>query len=75
MRYRSDRKGTQLSILGYGCLRFTRKNGKIDLKKAETEILEAIKRGVNYFDKAYVYQGSEAALGEILERNGCREQV
>ena len=75
MRYRSDRKGTQLSILGYGCLRFTRKNGKIDLKKAETEILEAIKRGVNYFDTAYVYQGSEAALGEILERNGCREQV
>ena len=75
MRYRSDRKGTQLSILGYGCLRFTRKNGKIDLKKTETEILEAIKRGVNYFDTAYVYQGSEAALGEILERNGCREQV
>lgn len=75
MRYRSDRKGTQLSILGYGCLRFTRKNGKIDLKKAETEIREAIKRGVNYFDTAYVYQGSEAALGEILERNGCREQV
>ncbi len=75
MRYRSDRKGTQLSILGYVCLRFTRKNGKIDLKKAETEILEAIKRGVNYFDTAYVYQGSEAALGEILERNGCREQV
>ena len=75
MRYRSDSKGTQLSILGYGCLRFTRKNGKIDLKKAETEILEAIKRGVNYFDTAYVYQGSEAALGEILERNGCREQV
>lgn len=75
MRYRSDKKGTQLSILGYGCLRFTRKNGKIDLEKAETEILEAIRRGVNYFDTAYVYQGSEAALGEILRRNGCREQV
>lgn len=75
MQYRSDRKGTQLSILGYGCLRFTKKNGKIDLDKAETEIMEAIRSGVNYFDTAYVYQGSEAALGEILNRNNCRDQV
>lgn len=75
MQYRSDRKGTQLSMLGYGCLRFTKKNGKIDLEKAETEIMEAIHSGVNYFDTAYVYQGSEAALGEILHRNHCRDQV
>lgn len=75
MQYRCDRKGTELSILGYGCLRFTKNNGKIDLKKAETEIMEAIHGGVNYFDTAYVYQGSEAALGEILKRNNCREQV
>lgn len=75
MQYRSDRKGTKLSILGYGCLRFTKNNGKIDLKKAETEIMEAIHGGVNYFDTAYVYQGSEAALGEILKKNNCRKQV
>lgn len=75
MQYRKDRKGTQLSILGYGCLRFTKKNGKIDLEKAEAEIMEAIHSGVNYFDTAYVYSGSEAALGEILERNHVREQV
>lgn len=75
MQYRSDRKGTQLSVLGYGCLRFTKKNGKIDLDKAEAEIMEAIRDGVNYFDTAYVYQGSEAALGEILSKNHCREQV
>lgn len=75
MQYRCDRKGTELSILGYGCLRFTKNNGKIDLKKAETEIMEAIHGGVNYFDTAYVYQGSEATLGEILKRNNCREQV
>jgi len=75
MQYRSDRKGTKLSILGYGCLRFTKKNGKIDLEKTEEEIMEAIKSGVNYFDTAYVYSGSEAALGEILARNHCREQV
>lgn len=75
MQYRSDRKGTQLSMLGYGCLRFTKKNGKIDLEKAETEIMEAIHSGVNYFDTAYVYQGSEAALGEILAKHHCREQI
>lgn len=75
MQYRSDKKGTPLSILGYGCLRFTKKNGKIDLEKTEQEILEAIRLGVNYFDTAYVYAGSEAALGEILQRNHCREKV
>lgn len=75
MQYRSDRKGTQLSMLGYGCLRFTKKNGKIDLEKTEAEIMEAIRSGVNYFDTAYVYAGSEAALGEILSRNQVRGQV
>lgn len=75
MQYRSDRKGTRLSILGYGCLRFTKKNGKIDLEKAEAEIMEAVQSGVNYFDTAYVYSGSEAALGEILNRNQVRKQV
>lgn len=75
MQYRSDRKGTKLSVLGYGCLRFTKENGKIDIDKTEKEIMEAIRSGVNYFDTAYVYGGSEAALGEILARNGVREQV
>lgn len=75
MQYRSDRKGRQLSILGYGCLRFTKRNGKIDFEKAEKEVIEAIRSGVNYFDTAYVYHGSEAVLGEILEKSGCRSQV
>lgn len=38
-------------------------------------MMKAIRGGVNYFDTAYVYQGSEAALGEILKKNNCREQV
>ena len=54
MQYRSDRKGTKLSVLGYGCLRFTKENGKIDIDKTEKEIMEAIRSGVNYFDTAYV---------------------
>ena len=75
MQYRKDQSGTDISILGYGCMRFTKKNNAIDIDKAEKEIMIAIKAGVNYFDTAYVYGGSEAALGEILERNHCRDQV
>ena len=75
MKYRSDKYGEQLSILGFGCMRFTKRGGSIDLEKAEREILGAIEQGVNYFDTAYIYPGSEVALGEILSRNEIRDQV
>lgn len=75
MQYRKDKYGNDISILAYGCLRFTKKNGKIDLEKTEREVMQAISEGINYFDTAYIYAGSEAALGEILEKNDCREQV
>ena len=75
MKYRKDRKGEQISILGYGCMRFTSSVRGIDIDKAEKEIMEAYNAGVNYFDTAYVYSGSEAALGEILERNHIRDKV
>ena len=75
MQYRKDRYGNPISVLGYGCMRFTQAAGKIDIAKTEKEILEAFHGGVNYFDTAYIYPGSEAALGEIIARNGIREQV
>ena len=75
MQYRKDRKGNELSILGYGCMRFTKKGSGIDVEKAEKELLAAYRAGVNYYDTAYLYPGSEAALGQILERNGIRDQV
>ena len=75
MQYRNDRKGEKISILGYGCMRFTSNVRGIDIDKAEKEIMEAYNAGVNYFDTAYVYSGSEAALGEILERNKIRDKV
>ena len=56
-------------------MRFSRKGAGIDLEKTEKEIMAAIDAGVNYFDTAYIYPGSEAALGEILERNGAREKI
>ena len=75
MQYRKDRHGVPLSALGFGCMRFTRSGGSIDLAKAEKQILAAYEAGVNYYDTAYIYPGSEVALGEILQRNGLREKV
>ncbi len=31
--------------------------------------------GVNYYDTAYIYPGSEAAVGEIFERNNIRDKI
>ena len=75
MNYRDDKKGEKLSLLGYGCMRFTKKGNSIDLDKAEKELMRAIELGVNYFDTAYIYSGSEVAVGEIFERNHVREKV
>ena len=75
MNYRTDRYGNQLSVFGFGCMRFKNKLGKIDMDETEKQIMAAFKGGVNYFDTAYIYPGSEAALGEILEKNGIRDQV
>ena len=75
MQYRKDKNGNDLSILGYGCMRFTRKGSGIDIEKTEKELLTAYRAGVNYYDTAYIYPGSEAALGEILERNHIRDKA
>lgn len=75
MIYRTNpRNQEQLSILGYGCLRFSRKGASIDQAKAEQEMKIAIEHGVNYFDTAYTYGGSEVCLGKFLAK-GYRDQV
>ena len=75
MQYRKDRYGNPISQLGYGCMRFTTKGGSIDHAKAEREILRAYDLGVNYFDTAYIYSGSEECLGRVLEENNLRDKV
>lgn len=45
MQYRSDRYGNKISVLGYGCMRFSQKGGKIDIEKAEQEIMAAYAYG------------------------------
>ena len=75
MQYRKNKYGEPISVLGFGCMRFARKGTGIDLEEAEREILHAVELGVNYFDTAYVYPGSEAALGKILSRNPIRDKI
>jgi len=75
MKYRADKHGNKISQLGYGCMRFTKKGTSIDYDKTEKEILHAIEAGINYFDTAYIYSGSEECLGRILDENKCREKV
>lgn len=75
MNYRTDKYGNQLSILGFGCMRFPQKMGRIDMEETEREIMTAYQAGVNYYDTAYIYPGSEAALGEIFEKNNIRKKV
>ena len=75
MNYRTDRYGNQLSILGFGCMRFPQTLGIIDMKETESEIMTAFHAGVNYYDTAYIYPGSESALGEIFEKNQIRDKV
>ena len=75
MNYRTNNGANELSILGFGCMRFPKKGNSIDMVEVEKEILYAMEQGVNYFDTAYVYGGSEEALGTVLANNHCRERV
>lgn len=75
MNYRTDKYGNKLSILGFGCMRFPKQLGKIDMQETEREILAAYDAGINYYDTAYIYPGSESALGEIFHKNQIRDKV
>lgn len=75
MNYRTDKYGNPISILGFGCMRFPQMMGIINKEETEREILTAYENGINYFDTAYVYPGSETTLGDILSKNNIREKV
>ena len=76
MQYRTNpRNGEPLSALGFGCMRFTRRGGGIDQDKANREMALALEKGVNYFDTAYVYPGSEVCLGNFVRAHRCRDRI
>ena len=76
MTYRKDRHGEDVSLLGYGCMRWpttTDAEGKnvIDQEQVNALVDYALEHGVNYFDTAPVYgQGeSERVTGIALKRH------
>lgn len=76
MKYRMDKKtNNEISILGFGCMRFPKTMGQIDMKKTEELIVQAVADGINYFDTAYLYPGNEDALGKIVQKNNLREKI
>ena len=76
MQYRIDPKsGNRLSALGFGCMRFTKRGAAIDQEKANREMKLALDAGVNYFDTAYIYPGSEVCLGNFIKAYDCRDQL
>ena len=71
MEYRQN----DWSILGFGCMRFPKKGGSVDMEETERELAYAIAHGVNYFDTAYIYRGNEKVLGELTAKNHWRQQI
>ena len=75
---RHPRTGTNVSALGYGCMRFpmlpastSPRGPEIDEKAAFRLIDCALDHGINYFDSAYFYHSgaSEEVLGKALARH------
>lgn len=73
---RNDKNGDELSILGFGCMRFPMKGNNIDESRSIAMIRDSIEKGMNYFDTAYFYHSgkSESLLGDALS-GGYRERV
>lgn len=74
---RMNKAASDLSILGFGCMRLpVTKECHIDEKQATEMLRYAIDRGVNYVDTAYPYHNgeSEPFVGRALE-GGYRERV
>ncbi len=78
MQYREIVKGAkEVSLLGYGCMRFAKNNKGIDKELNISLMHKAFLSGVNYFDTAYIYHGgkSEVILGEFISRYDIRKDV
>ena len=76
MQYRIDKKsGNKLSIMGFGCMRFPKGLTQIDINRTEQLIVKAVEEGINYFDTAYAYGGSEETLGPLLAKNNLRSRI
>ena len=56
-------------------MRFQKKGNSINYELARDQVKLAFDQGINYFDTAYLYPGSEETVGRIFEELGCRKDV
>lgn len=76
MQYRIDKKsGNKLSVLGFGCMHFSGIFGKPDLQKTGELVMRSFESGLNYFDTAWMYPGSEETIGTIFKNNNIRNKI
>ncbi|MCL2856410.1 MAG: aldo/keto reductase [Oscillospiraceae bacterium] len=73
MEYRKFKDGLDISLLGFGTMRFPVDGedlANINVEKTYEMLDHAFENGVNYFDTAYMYHNhaSEAFLGKALAR-------
>ncbi len=75
MDYRSF-KEKQISLLGFGAMRFPMKNDGIDSEQVTKMFDYAMENGINYFDTSYIYHGgkSETTLREYLVKRYPRDK-
>ena len=60
MKYRKlGKTNEEVSILGFGCMRFPQKNGKIDEIEATKMLKFAIDNGLNYIDTEFLVENIE----------------
>lgn len=65
---------TNIGKLGFGMMRLPKQDNIIDLDTAKRMVDEFIYHGFNYFDTAFVYDGSEEAVKKILVDRYPREK-
>lgn len=67
---RIEKLGIDVSLLGFGCMRFPTIDGKIDEVLAEKMLDEAYSKGINYYDTAFPYHNgdSEPFVGRVMSK-------
>jgi len=68
-RIKIQGKEKQVSLLGFGCMRFPMKDDKVDMDLTRKMVDYAMDKGVNYIDTAYPYHDgeSEHIVKELLK--------
>ena len=64
-----NKQEKDVSLLGFGCMRFPMKDGEVDIPESKRMVKYALSKGVNYIDTAWPYHGgkSELIVKEIIK--------